>query len=350
MAIFDADVQVIAREEIIKKEYDINLNSNVVLGRMIQAGKTWSSGFKLDTIFNHTKSTQGGVSGIGAKLNTGRDNTTARMTFDPKRITQPVVADYLETTLNGGAMQVLDLETQLIQRAVKDMFSDLGDQLYGGTGTGDQWNSLINAADDGTNYATYGGQSRTTYPDLNGYLVTGVGAITLANLATAYNAVEHGEQTPSLIATTKSVWATFEAIGQLTQQAIYNAQSGPQKLTVMKGLQPGNSYNVGAVALVYRGTPFIKDEKAQSGRVYLINENYFSFYNVDITAAVKGGKKIKFDGSKIDTAQTVPNTEGFGFTGMMAPYDYLAEIGHVYMHGNFISPNPRLQGQMQGVT
>jgi hypothetical protein len=35
---------------------------------------------------------------------------------------------------------------------------------------------------------------------------------------------------------------------------------------------------------------------------------------------------------------------------MMSPVDQLAEVGHIIYAGNFISENPRLQGQMVGLS
>jgi hypothetical protein len=62
--------------------------------------------------------------------------------------------------------------------------------LWTGTGSGNSWDSIYNAADDGTNFSTYGGLSRTTYTTLNGYYLASAGALTLAKMATAYDAVQ----------------------------------------------------------------------------------------------------------------------------------------------------------------
>ena len=68
----------------------------------------------------------------------------------------------------------------------------MAQNLYTGNGTGNDWDSLANAASDSTLYATYGSLSRSTYTVWNGYYLASTGALTLAKLATADDAVTIG--------------------------------------------------------------------------------------------------------------------------------------------------------------
>lgn len=346
MAIFSTAVTDITREEILPKAYDIVLNGSPVVARVIGNGKKWRSGYKLDTIVDYKKSTQGGWSAIGAQLNTARENTTARMTFDPKRITQPVVVDQLEVAVNQGEQRVIELVALEMDKAIKTLNDNVGDSLYTGTGSGVNPDSLKNAADDATSFSTYGSLARATYSGLNGYLSTSVGSLALSDMTTAFDAVEHGNKAPTLAATTPTVWTAYEALLQPTVNANYAVTR--KQIGLTGGAQSGGGLvlTLGAVALEFRGIPLVKDEKATSGTMWFIDETYFNWYGIDIPGAMT----VKYSGKNIDSSQEVPKSVGFGFTGMKEPYDYLAEIGHIHFHGNFISENPRQLGQLTGVT
>jgi hypothetical protein len=56
------------------------------------------------------------------------------------------------------------------------------------------------------------------------------------------------------------------------------------------------------------------------------------------------------DGTPLGVPGRVPSTRGFNFRIMKQPVDQLAQVGYIIYAGNFCSTNPRLQGQMVGVT
>lgn len=351
---FNEAVTSVTRSYIVPKAYDTITRGSVGLLRFLQNAKSWKTGFAYEVIIKYRDSTNGGNVGIADQLDTDRQNVRTRMVFNPKMTTKPVVIADIESTLNKGDEQVLDLLDTEFDSQAQSLMMIMSQNLYVGTGIGNDYDSLANAADDGTNYATYGGLSRSTYPSIKGYYIAGVGALTLAKLATAYDAVEIGTDKPSAIMTTKPIWTTYESLLTPTVRAGYTQNGFP--MMNAWGLVPNASVLQGASqgfeVVFFRGTPVMKDEQMPTGQLYLYNENYFGFKGINIDA--DNIKTLNFkkqnDGVPQGVVGRVPSTRGFNFRDLMHPVNQLAEIGHLIYAGNFISENPRLNGHMVGVS
>src|SRR3990167_811303 len=219
---FSGTVTTVTREAIIPKVSDTVLSGNVALLRVLGNAKSWRSGYRLDVPVKYQKSTAGGIVGVGGTLDTTRKETRIKMQFEPQRIHKPVVVDDIELAVNEGEQRVLELLATEMDSIAQDLTDDLGGYLYTGTGaTGSSFDSILNAADDATNFGTYGSLSRTTYTSINGSYTASVGLIALSDLATTYNAVKIGSRNPTLILTTPSIWTGYEALLQPTVRAGY---------------------------------------------------------------------------------------------------------------------------------
>lgn len=347
---FSNVVTSVTRETIIPKVYDQTLTGNVAIMRLFGNAKMWRSGFRLDMPIKTSKNTLGGTVGIADKLSTERQNTRNKMQFEPKMITKPIVIADIEATLNKGDERVLELVAVESESVAQDLLDDFADQLYTGTGVGNSFDSILNAADDGTNYTTYGGLSlRSGAGVLDGYLVTSVGTLALSDLSTAYNSVKVGAFRPSVALATEGVWTAYEGLLQPTVRAGYQVNGLPQ-VTRTSVAQSANALRgeIGFDALWYRGTPIVMDEKCPSQKMFWLNEDHFSFYAVNI--AEEGYEQLSFASSNIDTPVDTSLGRGFNFRVFMSPVDQLAKVGHVVVAGNFVSTMPRTLGQMTGIT
>lgn len=351
---FSEAVKTTTRELIIPKVYDTVTKGSPVLMTLLRNAKPWKTGYRYDNIFKYRDSSNGGNIGIADQLDTTREDVRVKGNFEPKGAYKPVVVANIEEVLNSGDEQVVSLlETEFDSQA-QSLCNLMAQNLFTGTGAGNSWDSLDMAADDGTNYSTYAGLSRTTYTSLKGYYLASAGALTLNKLATAYDAVEIGIDKPDMIATTKTLWSAYEALLTPTVRAGY-AQSGYPRMNEygMVGKADALAGNQGFDVLFFRGTPLVKDEQIPSGRMYFINSNYFSFKGIDMSK-VEGIQKLNFkktsDGVPAGVPGRVPSTLGFNFRVFMSPVDQLAKVGHLLYFGNFTSENPRLQGQMRGLT
>lgn len=348
---FSEAVTSVTRSYIVPKCYDTVSTGSPVLMKLLQNAKPWKTGVSYDVIIKYQDSTNGGNTGVADKLDTDRQNVRTTMSFKPKMAYKPIVIADIERTLNQGDEQVIDLLEVEFDSQAQSLMEVMAQNLWTGTGVGNSWDSIYNAADDATNFATYGTLARATYTTLNGYYLASAGALTLAKMATAYDAVSIGTDSPDIIATTKALWSTYESLLTPTVRAGYT-QNGYPKMNAF-GMLPttaGMAGEQGFNVLFFRGTPVVKDEHVPSGKMFFINTNYFGFKGINIAGLKQVNFKKSNDGVPMGVPGRVPSTRGFNFRDMMSPVDQLAEVGHLIYAGNFISENPRLQGQMVGLT
>ena len=351
--IFNEAVTSVTRSFIVPTAYDTITKGSPMLLTFFGTAKQWKTGTAYEVIVKTNDTTNGGNVGISDKLDTDRQNVRTKMIFEPKMATKPVVVAQIESTLNQGDQQVIDLiETEFDSQA-QSLSMLMAANLFTGTGVGNAWDSLFNAADDGTNFSVYGTKSRATFPSLRGYYLAGTGALTLAKLATAYDATTVGMDMPNRVVTTKAIWSTYESLQTPTVNATYMTNGYPTMNAygdMISGGHAGLQGNGGFSVLFYRGTPVIKDEQVPTGKIFMLNTNYFGFKGIKIL----GGniKQLNFKKANAGVPEGVvgriPSTYGFNFRDMMSPVDQLAEVGHLIYAGNFISENPRLQCQMVG--
>ena len=326
--------------------------------KLLQTAKEWKSGTKYEFPIQYQDTTNGGNTGVADQLDSDRQNTRVLASFEPKLAYKPVVVADLETTLNMGDEQIINLFDIEFDTQAKSLSNLMAQNLFTGTGVGNAWDSLYGAADDATSVASYGGLARATYTSWKGYYLGSAGALTLNKLATAYDAVETGMDSPDMLVTTKSLWSSYEALLSPTVRMGYGGNGYPKMNAfgmVAKG--EGFSGNAGFNVLFFRGTPVIKDEACPSGKLFLINSNYFGFKGITLKSDAQGKKyeTLNFKRSGTDetpkgTVGNVPSTRGYQFRVMMSPVNQLAEVGYLLYAGNYISENCRLQGQISGLS
>lgn len=301
----------------------------------------------MDVPIKFQKSTVGGLVGLGGSLETSRSDTRVKMQFEPKRRHKPVVIDDIEKELNKGDEQILVLLATEMDSVGQDLLDDAGGDFYTGNGSGNQFDSIENSADDATQYATYGSLSRSTYASLNGYLATSIGSLALSDLSTGWNSTKVGSDKPSLALADTTSWTAYEGLLQPVVRAGYEANGFPQvtrtgEIASRKAL----GGDIGFDSIYYRGTPIVEDEKCPSGEMKVLNERYFHFYGVNISDY----EKIQVNGDNVDGPQNVPVPNGFNWSGLMRSPVQPVEVGHLYVIGNYVSKDPRRTGSLEGIT
>jgi hypothetical protein len=348
---FSGVVTSVTRESIIPSVSDTVLKGNVFLLRALGNAKAWRSGYRLDVPVKYQKSTAGGIVEVGGTLDTTRKETRIKLQFEPQRIHKPIVIDDIEQAVNEGDQRVLELIATEADSISQDLVDDIGDYLYTGTGaTGTSFDSILNAADDSTNYSTYGAQSRSTYTTLKGYYAAAIGSLAVADFRTMWNSITIGSKKPTLAVTTSTIWSAYEALLTPVVRAGYQTNGYPQvtRTDVAPSAQ-GLKGDLGFDGLWFRGTPLAKDDKCTSTKVFALCEDYFSFYGLDMSG-VKGYTKINPTGKQVEGPQAMPIPKGFSYIDLMRGINQPAQVGHIFYVGNFVSPNPRYLGQMTGVT
>lgn len=129
--------------------FDTVTKGSPVLMSLLQNAEAWSTGTQYKPIFKYVDSTNGGNTGVADQLDRDRQNVRVQGTFNPKMAYKPVVVANIEMVLNKGDERVLDLfETEFDSQA-QSLGNLMAQNLYTGTGSGDAWDSLAGAADDG---------------------------------------------------------------------------------------------------------------------------------------------------------------------------------------------------------
>lgn len=357
--IFNAAVTTTTREFILKRVYDQVTTGTPGLMTFLQGtgkgqlGKEWTSGTSFQFPIKYQDTTNGGNMGIADRLDTDRQNVRVRTDFNLKAANKPVVVAIAETTANMGDEQIVDLLDTEFDSQAQSLMTLMAQNLYTGNGTGNDWDSLANAASDSTLYATYGSLSRSTYTAWQGYYLASTGALTLAKLATADDAVTIGVDSPDLALTTKAIWSTYESLLTPSVRANFSTAGYP-RMNAWGGVPatPGMGAQQGFVYLTFRGTPIAKDEQVPTGKFFFVNTKGFGFvgFNYQDENIMTANFKQTSDAVPSGVPGNVKSTRGFQFRKMMSPVDQLTKVGYLIYAGNFIATEPRLQGTLAGAS
>lgn len=351
--IFNAAVTTTTREYILKKVFDQVTTGTPGLMTFLQKAKEWNTGTSYKFAIKYQDTTNGGNMGIADKLDTDRQNVRVQAEFNLKAANKPVVVAIAETTANMGDEQIVNLlETEFDSQA-QSLMTLMAENLYTGNGTGNDWDSLNNAGSDSTLFATYGGLSRSTYTNWEGYYLASAGALTLAKLATAEDAVTVGVDSPDLAFTTKAIWSTYESLLTPSVRANFSTTGYP-KMNAWGAVPTGptNGGVQGFVYLSFRGTPIAKDEQVPSGKFFFANSKGFGFvgFNYQDESIMTANFKQTSDAVPSGVPGNVKSTRGFQFRKMMSPVDQLTKVGYLIYAGNFIATQCRLNGQLAGAS
>lgn len=352
--IFNAAVTTTTREYILPKVFDQVTTGTPGLMTFMQKPSEWKTGTSYKFAIKYQDTTNGGNMGIADKLDTNRQNVRVQAEFNLKAANKPVVVAIAETTVNMGDEQIVDLLDTEFDSQGQSLLTLMAQNLYTGNGSGNDWDSLQNAASDSTLFATYGNLSRSTYTAWNGYYLASAGALTLAKLATADDAVTIGVDSPDIALTTKAIWSTYESLLTPTVRANFSTAGYPRMNAWggVSGKGTGMGAEQGFVYLTFRGTPIAKDEQIPSGKFFLCNTKSFGFvgFNYQDENIMTANFKQTTDAVPAGVPGNVKSTRGFQFRKMMSPVDQLTKVGYLIYAGNFVATNARLNGSMAGVS
>jgi len=351
---FSTRVTSITQDTILPKIYDNILSDNFVTFRFISNGKKWS-GETLKRPVMLVKSTLGGsFSGLDTH-STATFNYRQTMSYDLRAYEMPVSIPGLDQLVNGVSdTQVINLVKAESEAAAMSAADDIGDMFYGdGTGNGNKDILGLDALDDdGTSVDSIGGLSRTTYTTLKGTRTASGGTLTLTKLGTLYNTISGGSasrQKPSVIVSDETVWNLYESLLTPTVQANYNTNGYPMVTRRSSAPVAGGELRGGQgfTSVIYRGVPWVADEKSTSQTVWMLNENYLDWYGIkdpDMT-------QVSFGSTHEGVYSEAPsNNTGLQFSGFMKPVNQYGKVGHIYLFGNETTFQPRRQGRLTGVT
>jgi len=326
------------RYKLLPKVVDSVLRSNVFATRMLGAAKKFS-GYSMKFPFKWQTNNQFSSFDGFDTLSTTAVDTRINLEFFPSFMQIPVSLPLTELAKNQTEEGVMDLMALEMKSSSQDMADAIGTLFYlDGTGnSGKDPLGLAAIVDDGTSVATYGGQSRATYPTLDATKTASGGTLTLAKMATLYNAITDGSVKPSVGIATKTVWSLYEQLLQPQERIMKDVG------LIKGGMKSGTGYT----ALDYKGFPILSDNKCTTGNLYFLNEDFLNWYALPMpnTEPVKY-KSVDIEGNDYSNVLGL----GFSWIDWVRPVNAAALVGRVVLGGQLLSEDPLRQGVLTGIT
>lgn len=345
----------ITLEYIVPTVYDTINKSSWVVRRVLSNPKP-ANGRHIQEAITTANSTQG-------QSFKGTETFTTSVEFAPNLLTwyytgyaQPVTVSMVERSINQTPLGQVNLYQASFEFAQNSMSNALGGIFYG-LGAGNDFDGLGLIIDDGTSAANYGGLSRTTYTQINAGGATGIvaatgGVIDLATMDTTDDAATVSglpSETPNVILTTRAVWSLYGQLMEPTKVAYYNATDGTipasdSSVGANAGAAP--QLKSGANTIEYRGKNMYRDDKATSGVMFFVNENYLKFYSLNIQDLSVVRMANKATAGVYD--KVAPTA--FQWRDLMTPVNQLAQVGIFCVYGQLIHNNPNRNEKITGIT
>ena len=359
---FSERVLSLTQDALLPKVVDNTLNSNVLLFRLMGNAKQG----KGEQIKKAIKYQNSGTATSFAGLDTFSAavlNTKVRLAYDMRGVRIPIAISGMEAVANSvSETQITDLVKEALEESEMELIDALGTMIYGdGTGNSSKEPLGLQAiVDDGTSVSTIGGLSRTTYPVLNATRTASGGTMTLAKLATLFSNISSGSSlsTPTLITSNETVWDLYETLLTPTVRENYSMTG---YLTVGRSggamkVEQGLKGTQGFTAVTYKGIPWVRDEKATSQTVYMLNENWLDWYGWKVEGTAASATGYKSIGMTSETVEglyaeaPMSDFSGFAWSGFRSPQNAFGGIADLIVLGNLASWQPRRHGRLTGVT
>jgi hypothetical protein len=188
--------------------------------------------------------------------------------FEWKQYAASVAISGIEEAKNNGEQEVINLLEAKIMQAEESLregfnrmfFGDGTDTLgAGGTNSGKSWNGLGNLIESGNTVGGINSASGQGNDWWRSYEQNTAGALTLAQMATAYNSVSVGNDHPDMVLTTQTLFEKYESL--LQPQLRYT---------------DAKTADAGFQNLLFKSAPVVYDVHAPTGTMFFINSKYIS--------------------------------------------------------------------------
>ena len=181
--------------------------------------------------------------------------------YDWKQYAASIAISGIEEAKNNGEAAIINLLEAKIMQAEESMREGFNQMFFGdGTGnSGKNWNGLANLVESGNTVGGINSANGQGNDFWRSYEENTAGALTLAQMATAYNSVSVGNDHPDMILTTQTLFEKYEALlqPQLRYTDTKTADAGFQNL-------------------LFKAAPVAYDVHCTAGVVYFLNSKYLT--------------------------------------------------------------------------
>mgnify|MGYP002632131857 FL=1 len=226
--------------------------------------------------------------------------------FEWRQYAASISISGIEEAKNNGDAEIINLLEAKIMQAEESMREGFNTMFFAdGTGNSSKdWNGLDNLVD---NTGTVGNIDSSTYTWWKSYKETTATALTLAQMATAYNSVSVGNDHPDTLLTTQTLFEKYEALlqPQLRYTDTKTADAGFQNL-------------------LFKAAPVMYDTGCTAGTFFFLNSKYLTLV----------GHSDKW----------------FSQTAFISPEDTDARYALIMCYGNLTVRNRAKQGKLTAKT
>lgn len=347
---FDAQITTITQNEIVPKIVDQTLQGNPITLLFLANSRPWL-GTTLDFPVKLSNHTQGGAFNDYTEFKALNENVRQLASFDVRAYYQSVVIGGIARSVNAvSKTQLLNLVKVEMESVGQDMVDGVGTAFHGTGSDGLNFLGLDGGIDD---TSTYGGLSPATYTAWKSTLQTTVGAFDFSKFRTLANSATVGNQKPNVYDCNETVFGYIEADYTATVQGNYQVMEQNRGRLTSKGIIPamrsGLTGNMGFDVFFFGGSPVVKNDKEDSGKLRALNTEFYRFYGLKAVEAQEVDLSAMYhEGNDYDGG--VPSTKGFNWTGFVRPAKQYAWIGQFLILGNLVTPARRLQSYSDGIT
>ena len=226
--------------------------------------------------------------------------------FEWRQYAASISISGIEEAKNNGDAEIINLLEAKIMQAEESMREGFNTMFFAdGTGNSSKdWNGLDNLVD---NTGTVGNIDSSTYTWWKSYKETTATALTLAQMATAYNSVSVGNDHPDTLLTTQTLFEKYEALLQPTL-----------RYTDTK------TADAGFQNLLFKAAPVMYDTGCTAGTFFFLNSKYLTLV----------GHSDKW----------------FSQTAFISPEDTDARYALIMCYGNLTVRNRAKQGKLTAKT
>ena len=251
--------------------------------------------------------TVGSYSGYDTISLTAQEGMSAAE-YDWKQYAASIAISGIVEAKNNGEAAIINLLEAKIMQAEESM-REAFNQMFFSDGTGNSGKDWLGLAAIVDSAGTVGGINRATAGNefWRSYEEGSAGALSLADMATAYNTVSVGNDHPDMVLTTQTLFEKYESL--LQPQLRYT---------------DAKTADAGFQNLLFKSAPVTYDVHCQSGTMYFLNSKY-------LTLVGHSGK-------------------WFAQTDFVRPENLDARYALIMCYGNLTCRNAAKQGKLTGRT
>lgn len=298
MALTYDQISAITQKKFIPKLRDNIFDSNPLLQR---AKKKFyekaNGGSSIMVPLNYAQVSAGGWYQGEETLSTTDNDVMTAAEYQWKTIYKNISIRRIDEIKNSGDAAILKFVAQKTKIAEKSIMDDMGTALYN-SGSDSKAIGGLRLIVSASN--TVGGIDQSSYSWWQGQVNSSTTTLSIAHMQSQDNAATIGNDGPTVVMTTRSLYNSYYGILQPQQRF--------QSDEVAKG---------GFTSLMFNGKPVIVDSHCPSSHMFFLNEEYLHlFYHPD---------------------------EDFRFEPFMKPVNQNVKVAKIYWAGAFGCSNVRMQ-------